>query len=60
MNIEPSRIVAIRAAMKMNLTDFAAYCGVTRQTVANWEAGRFEPTGPARRMLLLMGEREGV
>ncbi len=50
-------ILGIRQSLSMNISQFAEYCGVTRQTVSNWECGRTEPTGPALRMLLLLEER---
>ena len=58
--IDRHRIFRIRLSLNMNVNQFADYCGITRQTVTNWEVGRTEPTGPAVRMLLLLGERQGV
>jgi DNA-binding transcriptional regulator YiaG len=46
--------------MGMNLSEFARYCQVTRQTVRNWEQGRTEVEGPARVLLALLGEKIDV
>ena len=38
------------------MSGFAQWMGVTRQTVSNWENGRFPLTGPALRVLQLIEE----
>lgn len=58
--ILPSTVIAIREAMGLNVTHFARYCQVTRQTVNNWERGRTEVEGPARVLLALLGEKFDV
>lgn len=58
--ILPSSVTAVREAMGMNLSEFARYCHVTRQTVYNWERGRTEVEGPARVLLALLGEQFDV
>ncbi|OXE37497.1 MAG: hypothetical protein CGW95_01215 [Phenylobacterium zucineum] len=58
--ILPSQVTAIREAMGMSTTQFGEYCQVTRQTVRNWESGRTEVEGPARVLLVLLGEKFDV
>lgn len=58
--ILPSQVTATREKMGMNLSEFARYCQVTRQTVRNWEQGRTEVEGPARVLLALLGEKIDV
>ncbi len=38
------------------MSGFAQWMGVTRQTVSNWENGRFPLKGPALRVLQLIEE----
>lgn len=58
--ILPSQVTAVREALGLNVTQFAEYCQVTRQTVRNWERGRTEVEGPARVLLALLGEKLDV
>lgn len=44
---------AARAQSGLSQADFAKAMGVSRRTLENWEQGRAEPTGAARRLLKL-------
>lgn len=56
----PFQLEKIRIATGMRVGEFAEYLGVTRQSIANWEAGRYVPTGPALRVYELLREKHGV
>jgi putative transcriptional regulator len=46
-------IMAARAHSGMSQTEFAKAVGVSRRTLENWEQGRVQPSGAARRLLQL-------
>lgn len=46
-------LMAARAQSGLSQADFAQALGVSRRTLENWEQGRAEPTGAARRLLKL-------
>lgn len=41
----------------LSVARFAALLGVTRQTLHNWMAGRTLPTGPALKLLQMIGTK---
>jgi putative transcriptional regulator len=45
--------MAARARSGLSQADFAQALGVSKRTLENWEQGRAEPTGAARRLLKL-------
>lgn len=45
---------AIRDRMKMSRADFARKFGLNLATLRDWEEGRYEPTGPARVLLIVI------
>ena len=46
-------LMAARARSGLSQADFAQALGVSKRTLENWEQGRAEPTGAARRLLKL-------
>lgn len=46
-------IMAARARSGLSQSEFASSLGVSKRTLENWEQGRTEPTGAARRLLQL-------
>ena len=46
-------LMAARAQSGLSQADFAQALGVSKRTLENWEQGRAEPTGAARRLLKL-------
>ena len=46
-------IMAARARSGLSQSEFARSLGVSKRTLENWEQGRTEPTGAARRLLQL-------
>ena len=46
----------IRTNAKMTQAVFALYMGVSIKTVEAWESGRTHPTGPACRLMTILGE----
>lgn len=46
-------IMAARARSGLSQSEFASSLGVSKRTLENWEQGRSEPTGAARRLLQL-------
>ncbi|WP_298234415.1 helix-turn-helix domain-containing protein [uncultured Azohydromonas sp.] len=46
-------LMAARAGAGLSQAEFARALGVSRRTLENWEQGRVEPTGAARRLLQL-------
>lgn len=49
-------IMAARARSGLSQSDFANALGISRRTLENWEQGRAEPTGAARRLLKLAAQ----
>jgi putative transcriptional regulator len=47
-------LMTARAACGLTQAEFARALGVSKRTLENWEQGRVEPTGPARRLLRLV------
>ena len=47
---EPKAVRAIREKLKKSQSEFAQMIGVSVATLQNWEQGRREPEGPARRV----------
>jgi putative transcriptional regulator len=46
-------LMAARAGCGLSQAEFAQALGVSKRTLENWEQGRVEPTGAARRLLRL-------
>jgi len=46
-------LMAARAQSGMSQFEFSRALGVSKRTLENWEQGRAEPTGAARRLLML-------
>lgn len=46
-------LMAARAESGLSQAEFANALGVSKRTIENWEQGRAEPTGAARRLLKL-------
>ncbi len=46
-------LMAARAGSGLSQAEFAQALGVSKRTLENWEQGRVEPTGAARRLLRL-------
>ena len=46
-------LMAARAQSGLSQFQFAKALGVSKRTIENWEQGRVEPTGAARRLLML-------
>lgn len=46
-------LMAARAQSGLSQFQFAKAMGVSKRTLENWEQGRVEPTGAARRLLML-------
>lgn len=46
-------LMAARAQSGLSQFQFAKALGVSKRTLENWEQGRVEPTGAARRLLML-------
>ena len=46
-------LMAARAQSGLSQFEFAKALGVSKRTLENWEQGRAEPTGAARRLLML-------
>lgn len=55
----PDQLRALRERFHISQPVFAAYLGVTKTTVANWEQGLKKPRGPALRLISL-AERKGL
>lgn len=51
---------AIRAKTGLSQSEFAKRCGVSIDTLQNWEQGRKEPTGPARVLLSMLARNPNV
>lgn len=49
-------LMAARAGSGLSQAEFAQALGVSKRTLENWEQGRAEPTGPARRLLKLAAQ----
>lgn len=49
--VDISEITAIRYKARMSQEAFAERLGISVATLRNWEQGRRQPTGPARRLL---------
>lgn len=47
-------VKAIREAMEMSQSEFAAYFGFSVRTLQDWEQGRRVPSGVARNFLILL------
>ena len=47
-------LMAARARSGLSQAEFAQALGVSKRTLENWEQGRVEPTGAARRLLRLV------
>ncbi|MDG4595552.1 MAG: helix-turn-helix domain-containing protein [Candidatus Contendobacter sp.] len=47
-------LMAARTRSGLSQADFAQTLGVSKRTLENWEQGRAEPTGAARRLLKLV------
>ncbi|ASM78585.1 XRE family transcriptional regulator [Vitreoscilla filiformis] len=49
-------LMAARASSGLSQAAFAQALGVSRRTLENWEQGRVQPTGAARRLLQLAAQ----
>lgn len=47
------QILAARATSGLSQSAFASALGISKRTLENWEQGRVEPSGAARRLLAL-------
>ena len=56
--MKPEEVKAARKRMGYTQRQLAALCGVSGQTVHNWEHGRHEPKGPVLMLLSEMEERK--
>lgn len=54
--MRPDQIRWVRKTGGWDVTGFAAWLGVTRQSISNWESGRSSPTGPVLRVLNILEE----
>lgn len=54
--IPPSKILKLRRHLALTQSEFAAYVGVTTNTVASWEHGEFAPRGANAKKLLRLAE----
>jgi len=52
--ISPAEIKETRESLRMSQGLFALVIGVSKKTVESWEAGRYLPDGPARRLITVM------
>ncbi len=50
-DIEIDEVTGIRRQLKLSQQDFASMMGISVATLRNWEQGRRQPTGPARKLL---------
>ena len=55
--IAPKEIIEIRAKTGVSQAVFAKYLTVTTGTVSKWESGKKHPSGPALKLLDLVGEK---
>jgi len=55
----PEDVKALRARLRVSQPVLAAFLGVTKSTVAQWEQGAKKPRGPALRLLNL-ADRKGL
>lgn len=51
---DAEEIRTIRLSANMTQKIFANFLGVSPKTVESWEAGRYKPDGPARRVIGLL------
>ncbi|MFR4876061.1 MAG: helix-turn-helix domain-containing protein [Ruthenibacterium lactatiformans] len=51
---DAEEIRTIRLNANMTQKVFASFLGVSPKTVESWEAGRYKPDGPARRVMGLL------
>jgi putative transcriptional regulator len=51
---------AIRTRLKLSQAAFAGLLGVSLRTLQDWEQGRREPGGPARRLLYLADQHPEI
>jgi putative transcriptional regulator len=47
-------VKSLRSRLGLTQSQLAAELGVDQGTVSNWETGKTEPTGPARRLMARM------
>ncbi len=55
--LSPKQIRALRAREHVSQTVFANYLNVTPNLVSKWERGEKRPSGPALKLLSLVGKR---
>ncbi|MBF0553145.1 MAG: DNA-binding transcriptional regulator [Nitrospirae bacterium] len=58
-SFQPDDILRIRTANHVSQAVFAAFLGIAKSTVQQWEQGQKKPSGTARRLLDLI-ERKGL
>jgi putative transcriptional regulator len=58
-SLEPEDIRRIRAANRVSQAVFAAFLGIGKTTVQQWEQGHKRPNGPAQRLLDII-DRKGL
>ena len=49
----PQEVLQVREKLRLSRPVFAHYLRTNARTLENWEQGRAEPTGAARRLLML-------
>ena len=52
-DVSAGELIALRERLHMSRPVFAGYLRTNPRTLENWEQGRAEPTGAARRLLML-------
>ena len=57
--LTPEDIRRIRAANHVSQAVFAAFLGIGKTTVQQWEQGQKKPSGPAQRLLDII-DRKGI
>ncbi|MEO5327647.1 MAG: helix-turn-helix domain-containing protein [Magnetococcus sp. THC-1_WYH] len=58
-SLTPDDVRRIRAANHVSQAVFAAFLGIGKTTVQQWEQGKKKPSGPAQRLLDLV-DRKGL
>ncbi|MFA6377112.1 MAG: helix-turn-helix transcriptional regulator [Acholeplasmataceae bacterium] len=53
-------IKALRKKLILSQTEFAAFLGVSFQSINRWERGKHEPTIKAKRMLMVYFKQYGI
>ena len=59
-DVKPADVMRIRRKLNMSRLEFAKTLNVSAKTLRGWENGEQKPTGPARRLLQLIGSEPGL